>query len=385
MTEIGAREYNPPPKIGENPVPPPDTHHPKVFISYSHDSPEHSERVRELSDRLRADGIDCNIDQYEISPPEGWPLWMEKQIRDAELVLMVCTATYHRRVMKEEEPGKGLGVTWEGHITYQDLYSDGAVNKKFIPIFFDSIESKHIPKPLQGGTYYLVDNESGYEALYRQLTKQPLHRKPELGEVRDLKDVPKLQPLEPKERKHDFFATNWLTNLPFERNPFFTGREQILTRLQEAFSNKAATAQTQATFGLGGLGKSQIAIEYAYRHRVDYNTVFWVRSDSQAALSSGFGEIARLLNLPEKDAQKPDDIVRPVNRWLENNSGWLLIFDNADEPALVKPFRPNNANGHFLLTSRAQVFDVLGIAKPIEIDVMSPEEAVTFLFTRWDR
>lgn len=341
-------------------MPPPDSHHPRVFISYSHDSPEHSDRVRELSNRLRLDGIDCNLDQYETSPPEGWPLWMEKQIRDAEFVLMVCTETYHRRVMKEEEPGKGLGVTWEGHITYQDLYSDGAVNKKFIPIFFKAVEVKHIPKPLQGTTYYIVDSEAGYDALYRQLTKQPLHRKPALGEVRDLKSVQKLQPLEPKKRKHDFFATKWLTNLPFERNPFFTGRDQILTDLRAGFSKGGATAQTQAISGLGGLGKSQIAIEYAYRHRDDYNTVFWVRSDSQAALSSGFGEIARVLNLPEKDAQKPEDIVRAVNRWLENNSGWLLIFDNVDEPALVKPFHPNNANGHFVLTSRAQGFRRVG-------------------------
>ena len=99
---------------------PPDTHHPKVFISYSHDSLEHSDRVREVSDRLRADGIDCNIDQYEVSPAEGWPLWMEKQIRDAEFDLMVCTETYHRRVMKEEEPGKGLGLFMVHIIAVED-------------------------------------------------------------------------------------------------------------------------------------------------------------------------------------------------------------------------------------------------------------------------
>jgi hypothetical protein len=52
-----------------------ETDHPKVFISYSHDSREHIDRVRELSDRLRAEGIDCILDQYEASPPEGWPRW----------------------------------------------------------------------------------------------------------------------------------------------------------------------------------------------------------------------------------------------------------------------------------------------------------------------
>jgi hypothetical protein len=76
-----------------------ETHPPKVFISYSHDSLAHADRVRELSDRLRADGIDCTIDQYEVLPPGGWPRWMDKQIRDADFVLMVCTETYYRRVI----------------------------------------------------------------------------------------------------------------------------------------------------------------------------------------------------------------------------------------------------------------------------------------------
>ena len=57
---------------------------PKILISYSHDSPEHEKRVLELANRLREDGIDCTIDQYVVSPAEGWPLWMDKQIRDSD-------------------------------------------------------------------------------------------------------------------------------------------------------------------------------------------------------------------------------------------------------------------------------------------------------------
>lgn len=71
----------------------PDTHPPKVLISYSHDSPEHADCVRELSDRLRADGIDCILDQYEVSPPEGWPLWMDRATqRNAEAAKMEARA-----------------------------------------------------------------------------------------------------------------------------------------------------------------------------------------------------------------------------------------------------------------------------------------------------
>jgi hypothetical protein len=78
------------------------THPPIVFISYSHDSQEHAELVLALSDRLRDDGIDCLLDQYEVSPPEGWPLWMDRQIHEANFVLMICTPTYFRRVMRKE-------------------------------------------------------------------------------------------------------------------------------------------------------------------------------------------------------------------------------------------------------------------------------------------
>jgi TIR domain len=66
---------------------------PKVLISYSHDSPEHAQHVLELANRLRADGIDCTIDQYVLVPPEGWPRWMDKQVRDSDFVVMVCTET----------------------------------------------------------------------------------------------------------------------------------------------------------------------------------------------------------------------------------------------------------------------------------------------------
>src|ERR1700680_4754460 len=110
---------------------------PKVLISYSHDSPEHEQRVLELSNRLRGDGIDCTIDQYVVVPEEGWTLWMERQVRDSNFVLMVCTPTYYRRVADEEEPGKGLGIRWEGRLIYQALYGEGRSNTKFILVLFE--------------------------------------------------------------------------------------------------------------------------------------------------------------------------------------------------------------------------------------------------------
>jgi TIR domain len=159
---------------------------PKVLLSYSHDSPEHQQRVLTLANRLRADGIDCMIDQYVLVPASGWPLWMERQIEASEFVLIVCTETYYRRVRDDEESGKGLGVRWEGRLIYRALYEDGRSNTKFIPVLFETGDSVYIPGPVGGTNSYLVQTERGYEDLYRRLTNQPLTIKPELGRLRSL-------------------------------------------------------------------------------------------------------------------------------------------------------------------------------------------------------
>jgi hypothetical protein len=159
---------------------------PKLFISYSHDSPEHQDRVRILADRLRADGIDAWVDQYAPAPAEGWPMWMEKQIRNADFVLLVCTETYLQRVERREEPGKGRGVLWEVKSIYNALYTEDKGVQRFIPVLFADGQPSWIPLPLQGLTHYQVDTPEGYEDLYRHLTNQPRYEIPVLGERKAL-------------------------------------------------------------------------------------------------------------------------------------------------------------------------------------------------------
>ncbi|GEM_PF-2688246 len=182
----------------------------KVFISYSHDSPEHADKVLAFSNRLRKEGVDCILDQYEESPPEGWPRWMDKHIRDGEFVLMICTETYYKRVMGEEEPGKGLGVRWEGNLIYQHIYNTGTHNTRFIPVLFENGKTEHIATPLQNATRYWVDTEEGYKQLYRRLTGQLRVERPELGEIIMLPS------LGVRERKQDFFAPR-MSNLTAEK------------------------------------------------------------------------------------------------------------------------------------------------------------------------
>src|SRR5882724_10081498 len=125
---------------------------PRVFISYSHDSKTHADRVLALAERLLAEGVDASIDQYIQSPPEGWPDWCEAQIREADFVLMVCTETYLRRVERKEEAGKGRVVMWEARLIRQHLYDSGSVSSKFVPVLFADGSHDHVPTPVKGGS-----------------------------------------------------------------------------------------------------------------------------------------------------------------------------------------------------------------------------------------
>ena len=158
----------------------------QVFISYTHDSAQHKDQVLKLADRLCSEGVDCYIDQYETSPPEGWARWMVNQIESSGFVLVVCTETYERRFNGHEEAGKGLGGQWEGAVVTQNLYDDAAQNTKFIPIVFSSEDARYIPRILRSATYYRVDTTDGYDDLYRRLTDQRRVVKPPIGERRVL-------------------------------------------------------------------------------------------------------------------------------------------------------------------------------------------------------
>lgn len=151
----------------------------RVLVSYSQDTAAHKERCRELADRLRSDGVEAWIDQYVPAPPEGWPRWMQQQIAGARFVLLVCTPTFRRRFEGTETPGVGKGATWEGLISTQVLYDNGARNEKFVPVLFENANEQVVPDVLRPFTRYMLPD--GYDALFRHLTDQPAIVPPPVG------------------------------------------------------------------------------------------------------------------------------------------------------------------------------------------------------------
>ncbi len=160
----------------------------RVFISYSHDSPAHKQRVLQLANALRDNGIDAELDQYHehAPPPQGWPRWCEEQLRpqNAAYVLMICTKSYHDRIEGQVPANEGRGVFWEGGIIYSYVY-DAKLNARFIPVLLEGASEDNIVVPMRGYAAYrltafdLADEQ--FESLLRRLTQQPAVIKPILS------------------------------------------------------------------------------------------------------------------------------------------------------------------------------------------------------------
>ncbi len=163
----------------------------------------------------------------------------------------------------------------------------------------------------------------------------------------------------------------------------FVGREGVLQRLAEglAAGDAAAVTQAQAISGLGGVGKTRLAAEFARRHRNDYDVVWWVRAEDAVSMLADYAGLAEALGLPERDEIEQKVRAAGVKAWLEGHDRWLLIFDNAPGPDAVHDLMPTGSRGHLLITSRRHG-GWRGLAGMCPIDVWARTESMAFLHQR---
>ncbi|MFI6294804.1 FxSxx-COOH system tetratricopeptide repeat protein [Nonomuraea sp. NPDC050790] len=180
----------------------------------------------------------------------------------------------------------------------------------------------------------------------------------------------------------------WGKKIP-GRNRHFTGREILLEELRKSLTSASATAVVplpQALQGLGGVGKTQLAIEYAWRYRDHYDLVWWVPADQPMLVPSALAALTDELKLPSVGSTGIEEAAGSVREALQRGDPierWLLIFDNADEPEDSKDFIPHGGPGHVLITSRNSRWS--GVANTVSVDVFSTAESVAFLRRRLER
>lgn len=171
-----------------------------------------------------------------------------------------------------------------------------------------------------------------------------------------------------------------ILTLPHLRNTHFTGRACLLASIHETLTSGQRTTPIQAINGLGGVGKTQLAVEYAYRYARCYDAILWVGGDSPTTLLTQYIRLAQYLKLPETEAADYNVIVTVVRLWFEQHSKWLLIFDNVEDPELVRPYLPRAATGHVLVTSRNPSW--FGLANVLKVPPLERTEAAAFLQRR---
>jgi transcriptional regulator with XRE-family HTH domain len=173
-----------------------------------------------------------------------------------------------------------------------------------------------------------------------------------------------------------------LWHVPFPRNPFFTAREELLQQVETLLTTQHAAALTQAyaLSGLGGIGKTQVALEYVYRHAPDYPAIFWLGAETEESLLTDVAAIAALLALPEQAEADQNRLLAALTRWLADQRDWLLILDNLEEGALVQRLLPLTWHGTLLITTRRQALGSL--AQPLEVERLSTEEGMYLLLRR---
>jgi NB-ARC domain len=171
---------------------------------------------------------------------------------------------------------------------------------------------------------------------------------------------------------------------PHLRNPLFTGRLRLLRKIEHSL---AAThppgTKALALCGLGGVGKTQVANEYAYQSLGRFAIIWWVGAESVGRLVEDLAALALQLGVDHTVAEDPTGLAQAAVAELARRSEWLLIFDNAESLNVVRPFLPTGGSGQILITSRNP--DWAEVATVLTVQTWEREESAAFLRLRTGR
>jgi len=242
---------------------------PKIFMSYSHDSAEHSERVLHFAWSLRRNGIDVELDQFHNEKIVDWPRWCNERIgrESCDFVLCVCTGEFKRRIDGNVPPEKGKGVYWEGSLLDDDIYDDKG-NGRIIPVLFNSEPESSIPRFLRGWTHCrtieFVLSDGGYEHLIRILTGQAKVERNELGTIPVLPT--RRAPVNSQTATGTEFKADISRIVKYAPDKLI-GREAETALLNDAWakvqSQEAKRSHIFTFVALGGEGKTSLVAKWA--------------------------------------------------------------------------------------------------------------------------
>jgi tetratricopeptide (TPR) repeat protein len=333
----------------------------KIFYSYARrDKKLRDELARHLSG-LQRQGLIAGWYDGEIRAGSEWDTELKKYLNQSDIILLLispdfvasdyCYCLEMRQALERHERGEA----------------------RVIPILLRSTDLQGLPFA------FLQFLPPDGKPVTRSRDKDDAFTKITEALRKVINEIGAKLPSEPAPTGGTQAASTWW-KVPYPRNAFFTGRASILEQLRTTFLARKTGVVVQTLNGLGGIGKTQIALEYAYRYAQEYQAIFWITADPHGDLLADFVSIAQFLHLPEKDEPDQRVIVDAIKQWFQQHEGWLLLFDQVEDITAVNAFRPIAGRGHILITTRAQATGTIAI--PCEVEPMDLQEGAQFLLRR---
>src|SRR6266487_1874612 len=330
----------------------------EIFCSYAYKDEGHLRQLEKHLSALKRQGLISLWHNHQIQPGANWAKAIDTHLSTASIILLLISPDF---IASDYCYGVEMKRALERH---------HANDARVIPLVVRPCDWQHLPV----GQLLALPTDAKPISTWKPIDSGWKHVAAGLRQVIEDLSLPSVS------TPATTFPSIW--NVPYRHNPFFTGREDLLRLLRDKLTTAKAAAltQPQAISGLGGIGKTQVALEYAYRYREAYRFVFWVRAASRETLTSDFVTIANLLLLPEKGEQDQNQVIIAVKQWFTEHDEWLLILNDADDVAMVGDFLPSASKGHIILTSRAQAMGPL--AQRIDVEKMGMVEGSLFLLHR---
>lgn len=324
------------------------------FISYTKKNENWATWIAEVIERHGGKAL---IQAWDIQAGDDFVLAMHKFLQECDICVPVLSQAYFDSTYCNAE--------WAGAFA-ADAKNDA---KKMIPVRVTDVE----PDGLLKSKVYIdlfgnLDEATATERLLTGLGMRNIERKSGKG-----------FPLGMFAKKiHTQFPGGVpLNNLPkLDRD--FLGREDKLAEIREAFrkSNIVCIA------GLGGMGKTQLALKYAHRFADEYqNVIWWIRAEEDAKRYEDCRKFLRKAEqIVEGQELKEEVLVERLNDWQDDHDPWLFIFDNVESAGDILPYLSRNINGHVLITAQDQrLHSRIQNAVLVELDVFTHEDAMNFM------
>ncbi|HEV2708194.1 MAG TPA: FxSxx-COOH system tetratricopeptide repeat protein [Pyrinomonadaceae bacterium] len=336
---------------------------PSIFLSYSHkDEDEKEALVTQLRVLEHAAEV-CLWNDDRIEAGGDWNREIEEAMAEAKVAVLLITANFlNSRFIREVEVPRLIGRHRAGELKIFPVIATDCAWQTVKWLREMNVRPKN-GRPVWAGSE--AEAAEHLADIAREIASVLDNIRPE----QDAASAPG-RSSEPPET---------LRNVP-ETDTLFSGREDVLRQLHEILTTPPRRAVLS---GMGGIGKTRTAIEYANRHRADYTGIFWTGADAESTLISGFVDIAKLLKLV-KDNTHPKDAVAAAQSWLRSHPGWLLILDNVESLQTARKFYLPCGQGAVLLTTRLAKTGGLQV-EHLPMDKMSAEEGALLLLRRAQR